>query len=52
VNRRAIARDLFLRYLLPGAAGAAAGAFLTLPQAIVAAACLLGLWACWRYARP
>jgi hypothetical protein len=52
VNRRALARAILLRVLLPGAAGAAAGAFLTVPQAIVAAACLLGLWACWRYARP
>jgi hypothetical protein len=52
MNRRAIARALFLRILLPGAAGAAAGVYLTVPQAIVAAACLLGLWTCWRCARP
>jgi hypothetical protein len=52
MNRRAIARAIFLRILLPGAAGAVVGAYLTLTQAIVAAACLLGLWTCWRCARP
>lgn len=49
---RVILRNVALRYVLPAAAGATAGAFLTLPQAAVALACLLGLWTVWKCARP